>query len=148
MFGLCFAVKEVGLRRIIRYFRMLKLFSVIAAWFEKIGTLIKWLIGEGKFYWRVVDIFRQTASFLVLNADNIGGLIKGTIQVSISAFDYTIFLAMLLNTLTKPVYGLYFAYQGMLEDKPKAEAMREFRSNRKALVNFLLGSAAMEGTVA
>lgn len=139
--------KEIGLKKIIRYFRMLKLFTIIATWFEKFTTFMKWFAGHGKFYFKVFDTFRGTASFLFLNSDKISALVKGTVQVSASIFDHTIFVAMLLNALSKPVYSLYFAYQGMLEDKTKAEAMNEFRYNRKALANFLLGSAAMEGNI-
>ncbi|XP_026191440.1 uncharacterized protein LOC34619999 [Cyclospora cayetanensis] len=138
---------EVGLKRIIRYFRMLKLFGIIAAWFEKIAAFVKWFAGQGRFYVKVFDVMRSTASFLLVNQDKIGALVKGTIQVSASAVDTTVFLALFLSAITKPVYGLYFAYQGMLEDKTKGEAMREFKRNRKAFVNFLLGSAAMEGDI-
>ncbi|CDJ30720.1 uncharacterized protein EMH_0060820 [Eimeria mitis] len=109
--------EEVGLKKIIRRFRMLKLFGVIAA------------------------------SFLVQNADKISALVKGTIQFSVSTLDSTLFFAMLLNAITKPVYGLYFAYQGLLEDKTRTEAIQEFRHNQKALTNFLMGSAAMESQV-
>ncbi|CDI87293.1 hypothetical protein, conserved [Eimeria praecox] len=138
---------DVGLKKIIRRFRMLKLFGVIAAWFERVATFVRWFAGEGKFYIAVFDTFRGSASFLVQNADKISALVKGTIQFSVSTLDSTLFFALLLNAITKPVYGLYFAYQGMLEDKSRTEAMQEFRYNRKALTNFLMGSAAMESQV-
>ena len=142
-----FCFQEVGLKKLIRRFRMLKLFGVIAAWFERVATFIRWFAGEGKFYISVFDTFRGSASFIVQNAEKISALVKGTIQFSFSTLDATLFCAMLLNAITKPVYGLYFAYQGLLEDKTRTEAMQEFRLNRKALTNFLLGSAAMESQV-
>lgn len=123
---------------------MLKLFGVVAAWFEKAETFIRWFGGEGKFYFAIFDTFRGSASFLVQNADKISALVRGTIHFSVSALDSTLFLAMLLNAITKPVYGLYFAYQGMLEDKTRVQALEEFQSNKKALTNFLLGTAAVQ----
>lgn len=126
---------------------MLKLFSVIAAWFEKFASLVRWLASQGKFFLKVFDVFRSTASFFATNADKVGAVIKGTIGISASALDTTIFFALFLNALTKPVYGSYFAYRGMLEDRTKASAIEEFSSNRKALLNFLLGSTAVEGGI-
>ncbi|KAL8456082.1 hypothetical protein Emag_000075 [Eimeria magna] len=138
---------NVGLRKIIRYFRMLTLYIIIAAWFERFVTVLKWLTGQGKFYLKIFDTLRGSASFLILNAEKISALVKGTIQVSASLIDYTVFVALLLNALTKPIYGLYFALQGMKEDATRGMAMKEFESNRKAFTNFLLGSAAVEGDI-
>ncbi|KAL8436810.1 hypothetical protein ACSSS7_001455 [Eimeria intestinalis] len=138
---------NVGLRRLIRFFRMLTLYVIIAAWFERFVTVLKWLAGQGKFYFKVFDTLRGSASFLILNADKISALVKGTIQVSASLVDHTVFVALLLNALTKPIYGLYFALQGMKEDTTRSKAMKEFESNRKAFTNFLLGSAAVEGDI-
>ncbi|KAL8434968.1 hypothetical protein Efla_005051 [Eimeria flavescens] len=138
---------NVGLKKLIRYLRMLKLYTVIAAWFEKFATVLKWLSGQGKFYLKIFETLRGSASFIITNADKITSLIRGTIHVSCSFLDFTVFIAMFLNALTKPIYGLYFAFQGMAEDATRSCAMKEFELNRKAFTNFLLGSAAIEGDI-
>ncbi|KAL8270256.1 hypothetical protein Esti_005815 [Eimeria stiedai] len=138
---------NVGLRKIIRFFQMLTLYIIIAAWFERFVAILKWLAGQGKFYLNIFDTLRGSATFLIVNADKISALVKGTIQVSASLVDYTVFVALLLNALTKPIYGLYFALQGMKADTTRSMAMKEFESNRKAFTNFLLGSAAVEGDI-
>lgn len=96
----------------------------------------------------VMEPIRQTTTFFIANADKIAMFAKGTLLVSVSALDSTIFFATLLNAISKPVYGMYFAYQGLLAGRIKEKAFKEFEKNQRALTNFLLGSAAVEGSAA
>ncbi|CBZ49605.1 conserved hypothetical protein [Neospora caninum Liverpool] len=140
-FGSAWAfVVDVAIRKAISFFRMLKTFQAIAAFFEKFQSILRWLFGRGRFFYDFVDPYRNLISFAFSNRVLLSQLANGTLMLTSSSGLF--FVGTFLWVVSKPLWSWYLTKQGMVDASLLEQAQRDLAEDAIAYKSFLLGAAA------
>ncbi|PFH32420.1 hypothetical protein BESB_017380 [Besnoitia besnoiti] len=132
---------DTALRKATRFFRMLKSFQLVAAFFEKMQDFLRWLFGRARFYFDFLDPYRNLLSFLVVNRIAFTQLTTGTMLISSSSG--LLFMGTFLWAVSKPLWSWYLTRKGMVTADLLQKAEDELAEDARTYKSFLLGSSAL-----